>query len=78
MVQFAVARGIDQHAIDLARTEHVDDLDLFVEIVVRGRKQRAVTALGESKLNGLGGVGEYRIHDVGQHETDRARLAADE
>ena len=76
MIELVVHRGVDEEAVDAARAEHLDNPLLFVERMVRGRKQRAVAARGERELDLLGGLGEGRVPDVGEDETDGLGLAA--
>ena len=77
MIEPAMAARVDQHAVDLTGTKHFERLDLGVDIVVRGGKQRAVAALRQGQLDGLCRAGQGGIGNVGQHQTDGLGLAAD-
>lgn len=78
MLEVTVPGRIDQDAIDLARPEHVNHLDLFFKGVVGRRKQRAVALCRERNFYCLGGLRQRRVEDIGQHQAYRPSFAADQ
>ncbi len=76
VTELVVDGGIDQHAIDAAGPEQLDEALFLAELVVRGGEQRAVAALGEGEFHLLGRARERGVHDVRQDKPDGLGLAA--
>ena len=79
VIELAVAARIDQHAVDLAGAEHLEDPDFLVERRCwRWRTACRSRVRASASLDRLRGVGQGRIGDVGQHQADGLGLAADQ